>query len=361
VAQLDLKNCDIYIEDGHDGSVTGTTLVNHKLADPTSAPTVSATGGGASGGSLAAGTYLISYTLVTAYGETLRSSATSGIVVSSGNIPRVTFPALPTGAVSRKLYISTDGGGAGTQTLYASGITTLTYDMSIAAPGSGAFPTVSTASLDYAAATTTMLVDGSTGAVVTGDRFWVDGDPGVAHTVTAHSETLSNTTSITFTPALGDTVADDATIHWLPNQLHIRVGEGNVQWTEKRSIQYTKDRGTLDTVKLGDEEPVEVKLDFTWVFLRADTGEAPSIEDALKKRGEASDWISSSADLCEPYAVDIVIVYTPPCSDIDKEIYRLQDFRYEDLGHDLKQGQVSVSGKCNITEPTTTRSGVYPF
>jgi len=122
---------------------------------------------------------------------------------------------------------------------------------------------------------------------------------------------------------------------------------------------YTKDRGRLDTVKLGDEEPVEVKLDFTWVFLKADTGETPSIEDVLKQRGEASDWVSSSDDLCEPYAIDIVIVYTPPCDDVDKEIYRLQDFRYEDLGHDIKQGQVSVSGKCNITEPSVTRSATY--
>jgi hypothetical protein len=328
--------------------------VNNVLADPTTAPTATATGGGATGGSLAAGTYLLAYTLVTALGETLRSSQSIALVVASTNIPRVTFPALPTGAVSRNLYISTDGGGAGTQTLYASGITALTYDMAIAAPGTGAFPVVSTAGLVYAIGTLTMLMDGSTGSVTTGDRFTVAGDT-VVHTVASHSETLSNTTSITFTPALAGAVNDGAAITWMPHRLQIRIGEGNVQWTEKRPVMYTKDRGRLDTVKLGDEEPMEVKLDFTWEFLKASTAETPTIEDVLKQRGEASDWVTSAEDVCEPYAVNIVIEYTPPCTTSQLEVYTLQDFRYEDLGHDLKQAQVSVSGKCNVKEATVTR------
>ncbi len=353
MAQLDIKNCDFYIKDGYAGTAGSTVLVNHKLADPTTAPTANATGGGATGGSLAAGTYLLSYTLVTAYGETLRSSQSSALVVGSTNIPRVTFPALPTGAVSRNLYISTDGGGAGTQTLYASGITTTTYDMAIAAPGITTFPSVSTASLDYAASTTTIIVDGTVGEVTTGDRFTVVGDT-TFHTVTAHSETLSNTTSITFSPALAAVVADDAAITFQSHRLTIRIGEGNLQFTEKRNVMYTKDRGRLSDVKLGDQEAMEVKLDFTWVFLKADTGQMVTIEDALKQRGEASGWISSSDDECEPYCVDLEIVYTPPCSD-DPEIYTLSDFRYEDLSHDFKQGQVSVSGKCNIMEATIAR------
>ncbi len=119
---------------------------------------------------------------------------------------------------------------------------------------------------------------------------------------------------------------------------------------------YTKDRGKLSDVKLGDEEPMEVKLDFTWVFLKADSGATPTIEDVLKQRGEASSWVSSSSDLCEPYAVDLEIVYTPPCSGVDPEVYLLPDFRYEDLSHDFKQGQVSVSGKCNSKEATITRA-----
>ncbi len=354
MAQLDLKNVDVFFKDGYAGSVVGTTLINHVLADPVSAPTATATGGGATGGSLVAGDYLLSYSYVTALGETLRSPDSSTLTVGSTNIPRVTFPALPSGAVSRKLYISTASGNRASETLYASGITTLTYDMAIAAPGSGAFLTVSTGGLNYSIGTTVILVDGNTAAATVGDLFTVGAETTV-HTVAATTETLGATTSITFTPALTSVIADNAAIVWLPHQLQVRIGEGNLQWTEKRAVVYTKDRGILDTVKLGDQDPVEVKLDATWVFLKASSGRTPTIEDVLKHRGEAATWVTSSSDACEPYAVDLVAVYTPPCTTDQIETYTLNDFRYEDIGHDLKTGQLSLSGKCNTIEATVSR------
>lgn len=205
----------------------------------------------------------------------------------------------------------------------------------------------------YIVGSTTMTVDGVTGALVVGDWFTVGGRQ-TRYKITATTETLGNTTSITFTPGLVTAAVDNDAIDFVGHFLQIRIGEGNCSWTEKRPVTYVKDRGKLDTVRLGDEEPVEVKLDATWVFLKSDTGNPPSIEDALKKRGEASAWVTSAADTCEPYAVDIVIEYTPPCDD-KMEIYTITDFRYEELAHDLKQGQISVSGKCNTLEVTVTR------
>jgi hypothetical protein len=140
------------------------------------------------------------------------------------------------------------------------------------------------------------------------------------------------------------------------NSLEVKVGEGNLTWSEKKNRQYYKNRGLLDTVRDGDEEPVDVKLDFTWEWLKADTGDTPTVEDALKKRGEAASWVTTSADTCEPYAVDIEIIYSPPCVDQKNETILLSDFRYESLDHDIKAGTVSVSGKCNVTEATVTRS-----
>jgi hypothetical protein len=141
----------------------------------------------------------------------------------------------------------------------------------------------------------------------------------------------------------------------LAHQLKIRIGDGNISWTEKRPIVYVKDRGLLDTVRRGDQEPVAVKFDATWVFLASYTTDTtPTIEEALKQIGKASIWKSSSADPCEPYAVDVVIVYTPPCS-VVKETYTLADFRYEDLGHDLKTGQLAITGKCNVVASNNVR------
>jgi hypothetical protein len=206
----------------------------------------------------------------------------------------------------------------------------------------------------YAIGATTMTVDGFTGAVVTGDYFTIAGRQ-QRYQITAHTETLGATTSITFTPGLVTAAVDNDAIAIQPHHLQIRIGEGNVMWTEKRPIVYVKDRGLLDTVREGDEEPVEVKLDATWVFLKASTSQTPTIEDVLKKRGEASSWVTSATDTCEPYAVDLIIEYTPPCSTEQMEIYTLSDFRYEELAQDLKQGQISISGKCNTVEAAVTR------
>jgi hypothetical protein len=140
------------------------------------------------------------------------------------------------------------------------------------------------------------------------------------------------------------------------NTLEVVIGEGNLTYQEKKTRQYFRDRGQLDTVRDGDEEPVDVRLDFTWEFLKGDSD--TTIEDALKKRGGAAAWVSSSADACEPYAVDIEVKYNPPCSSVKNEVILLADFRWETLDHDMRGGTVSVTGKCNITEATVTRTAV---
>jgi hypothetical protein len=206
----------------------------------------------------------------------------------------------------------------------------------------------------YPIGTTVMAVDGFTGAVVTGDYFTIAGRQ-QRYQITAHTETLGATTQITFTPGLATAVLDNDVITIQPHHLQIRIGEGNISWTEKRMITYVKDRGKLDTVRKGDEDPVEVKLDATWVFLKASTGGTPTIEDVLKKRGEAAGWVTAGSDPCEPYCVDLVIEYTPPCSSEQMEIYTIRDFRYEELGHDLKAGQISITGKANVVEVDVTR------
>jgi hypothetical protein len=141
------------------------------------------------------------------------------------------------------------------------------------------------------------------------------------------------------------------------NSLEVKIGEGNLTYDESRNVEYTLDRGTLDEVRTGDEVPVSVSMDFIWEYLKGSTGSGtPTVEDALKQRGEASDWVSSDADTCRPYAVDLEIIYSPtPIACGDMETILLSDFRWESLSHDLRAGSVSVSGQCNVTEATVTR------
>lgn len=209
----------------------------------------------------------------------------------------------------------------------------------------------------YPIGTTTMDVDAITGIIPVGASFrFEDAAHDTIYTVTAHTETLGNTTNIVFTPGLSVAVVDDQVFNFGGRRLEIKVGEGNLTYDEKRNMEYKKDRGALDTVREGDEEPIDVRLDIQWEWLSsAGSDIVPTPEEVLKKEGLASTWESSSSDPCEPYAVDLVIVYDPDCSGIDGEMITLEDYRWESLNHDLKAGTLATSGKCNRTKATKER------
>jgi hypothetical protein len=225
----------------------------------------------------------------------------------------------------------------------------------------------------YATSATTMTVDGFVGSVAVGNTFKL-ASHGTVYTITAHTETTGNTTSITFTPGLVDAAVDNDpvtiqnpwtvsitftpglanaamdndTLNIRPHILEVKIGEGTMTYDEKRKMEYILDRGRLSTVRQGDEEPIDVRFDFIWEFLTAiGSATVPTIEDALKKRGPAANWISSATDQCEPYALDVFINYEPPCTGVDSEQIYLTDFRWEGLNHDFKAGTVAVTGKCN--------------
>lgn len=144
--------------------------------------------------------------------------------------------------------------------------------------------------------------------------------------------------------------------------IDVKIGDGNITYDEKRNMTYVKDRGHLDTVREGDDEPMDVRLDATWEHVTAAAGATvPTVEDAMKNRGPASTWVSSSADLCEPYAVDVVILDVPPCGGDSPETIILPDFRYESVAHDLKAGTLAFSGKCNAKEAIVSRGAVQSY
>lgn len=211
----------------------------------------------------------------------------------------------------------------------------------------------------YNIGASTMTVDGITGVIPTGVTFQMP-EGRTIYTIVSHTETLGATTSITFTPALVDAAIDDDVITFGGRMLKMKIGDGTMSVDEKRVVEYKKDRGLLDTVRLGDQEPIDVKLELRWEFLFADAGDpatssVPSPEDVLKQRGLASTWLTSAKDPCEPYAVNIFVVYTPLCPGVKCEGYFLQDFRYEALNHDFKQGMINTTGKCNVQQMLVSR------
>ena len=100
---------------------------------------------------------------------------------------------------------------------------------------------------------------------------------------------------------------------------------------------------------------MDVNLDFVYEWITTGTGEAITPMDALKRKGGANEWVSSSSDPCEPYCIDIEVEYVPRCGNAQKEITVFPEFRSDSREVDFGEASISVSGRCNATEPIVTR------
>jgi len=199
----------------------------------------------------------------------------------------------------------------------------------------------------------------TTNLVPVGARFTVNtANNSTTYTVTGRDPASTGpTTCITFTPAwTANAPATDDVITFTSQQVEVKVGEGNLTWTEAKEYEYVLDRGNLDTVREGDEQPVEISLDFMFEHVTAGTGEDITVGDALRKTGNASEWITSSEDTCEPYAVDLVVYRCQSCGTTEDDVFMFNDFRWESLEYNVGDATISVSGRCNISTVNATRS-----
>lgn len=133
---------------GYGGILDLLIAANPAITDPATAPTVAVTGGGSTGGLLAAGVYFVSYAWNTGSGRSKAKEVASSFTVAATNIPRVTIPALPTGVASADIFLTAAGGATGTEVYYGT-TTTTTFDMAVAGYGDllDAAPTVNTTAL----------------------------------------------------------------------------------------------------------------------------------------------------------------------------------------------------------------------
>jgi len=148
------------------------------------------------------------------------------------------------------------------------------------------------------------------------------------------------------------------------NSIEVTIGEGNLSYTEKKTREFKLNRGVLDTVRNSDDEPMDVSFDFTWEFITSANGAStPSVHEVLKQVAPADTWLTTADDSCQPYCVDLEIVNAPACSAIDDEGFLFEEFYYEQLNGDAKEGTVACSGRCNRLEATITRfdSTVLPL
>jgi hypothetical protein len=205
-------------------------------------------------------------------------------------------------------------------------------------------------------ATTTLACTGFTTEVVPGQYIQFASHMQF-YEVIAVVNTSGATTSLTIYPALLQALTATEAIHVLGNGIYAKLGEGNLTYSEKRNLIYVRDRGFIDTMKIGDDEPVDVSMDFTWEFLRSATGDKfmPTFEEAIKQVGQAAGWVSTALDPCEPYCVNVWLLDIPPCGS-DAESIQLPEFRWTGFDHDLKGGKVSVKATCNVLQANVVHS-----
>jgi len=138
-----------------------------------------------------------------------------------------------------------------------------------------------------------------------------------------------------------------ANITGTANSITIKIGEGTLTYSEKKTREFVLDKGNLDTVRDADQEPMDVSFDFVWEFITAESGGTVTVEEALKKVGEAAAWLTTATDTCQPYCIGLEIVNAPACSTVADEYTMFEEFYYESLDHDAKEGSVACSGRSN--------------
>ena len=202
--------------------------------------------------------------------------------------------------------------------------------------------------------------NGKTEKIPVGARFTIAGETApTVHVVTARDVDTDTTGSVTFSPALGDgTYATDAAVTFQPQNIKIKIGEGDAKWTESNQYKYDLDRGLLDTVRDGDNVPLEFTSNFTFDQIKSGTGEVITPSEAVDGADAAAEWVSSSPDACEPFSVDVIITDVRPCGTVEPATYLFPMFRAEKRECDLKNANVAISGKCNVKRPTITRGVV---
>jgi len=193
-------------------------------------------------------------------------------------------------------------------------------------------------------------------AISTVDGSGLTGGGSEAFSITTDGEFVGQTVNVTFSPAWGTpTPADNDVLTFQPIEVAIKIGDGNLTYTRSKDYEYLLDRGVLDTVKEQDEIPMDVVVDGVYEFVTTGTGEDITPVDAMYGEGGASEFVSASSDLCEPYCVDIQMTHAPSCGATQNEVTLFPDFRADTSEFDISDATISFTGRCKATKPTVTR------
>jgi hypothetical protein len=354
MARIELRDCTIKIKDG----LAGTALVNQ----PTTAPAEDDT-------SLTIDTVSLNTTDVdlvpvgarfTLAGETTATTVHTVTVrtpTSTSPTTAITFtPALGPGTytssgANEQQTVAIDAGvSGGTFTLSFGAETTSAQAFDVLAEDLEddleALTGIGAGGVSVTGTTPTWVVE-FTGTLAETDVAMLVGDGALL---------TGGSTTVTVTETVKGVRDNIKTLTFASQEVEIKVGDGDVTYTENSEYNYDLDRGDLDTVREGDQVPMDVSFDIIYEHITTGTSETISPMDALKQKGSAVEWVSAATDKCEPYAVDVEITHDPPCGTSQTEVTTFPDFRSESREVSFSDSTISVSGRCNAVEPIVQRT-----
>jgi hypothetical protein len=142
-----------------------------------------------------------------------------------------------------------------------------------------------------------------------------------------------------------------------PVKLEFKMDEGTLTYTRRKNIEYRKERGLLDTVREGDQEPMDVSIEGRFSAVKSHASNVLTPIEFLEQEG-AGTVLLTVGGACEPYAIDVVLEVNQDCGTTPDEIITFGEFRFEELGGDFKAGTLSVTGKCNALKPVSVHSTI---
>jgi len=142
----------------------------------------------------------------------------------------------------------------------------------------------------------------------------------------------------------------------------VKIGTGNITFTENYPMEYETDRGSIanGTVRRGDDVPVEVNVTCTWFEILSEATDLPLVytpKELLRGEGRAVAAISVGADPCEPYACELELLLEVECATGARKDEKIvfDEFRVESCAFDVSAGTLVFSGKSKQISPSVTR------
>jgi hypothetical protein len=179
----------------------------------------------------------------------------------------------------------------------------------------------------------------------------------------------------------------DLNVHSLAygsNWIAVKIGEGNISWTEARTVTYKRDRGRLTQVDgtvevfigeaiAGDEQPMEVSFDIVFESYHNPNASGAGPVEAIKGVNAATVYPSGASkptqivdgnaaceignwgnadtvDSCAPWAVNLLMQFQPECG-TGTEVLWFPRFRWDSLQFNISEGTIACTGKCTALKP----------